>query len=140
MAAGQHQAALRRLGDQRVGFFQGRGEGQASAVAQRLLEAGAQALCIVFLNSYANPANERAALAAVAGLSVFHLAHSFRAATGFSPLAYRNQRRVIAARQMLRDGGEIADVAAAVGYADQSHLTRHFQRIVGASPGRYAQQ
>lgn len=81
-----------------------------------------------------------AALAAVAGLSVFHLAHSFRAATGFSPLAYRNQRRVIAARRLLREGGEIADVAAAVGYADQSHLTRHFQRIVGASPGRYAQQ
>jgi AraC-like DNA-binding protein len=81
-----------------------------------------------------------AALASVAGLSVFHLAHSFRAAVGFSPLAYRNQRRVIAARRLLRDGGQIADVAAAVGYADQSHLTRQFQRIVGASPGRYAQQ
>ncbi|MBV9812083.1 MAG: hydantoinase/oxoprolinase family protein, partial [Acetobacteraceae bacterium] len=32
--------------------------------AQRLLAAGAEALCIVFLHSYANPANERAALAA----------------------------------------------------------------------------
>ncbi|CAN5505282.1 AraC family transcriptional regulator [soil metagenome] len=81
-----------------------------------------------------------ATLATVAGLSVFHLAHSFRAAVGFSPLAYRNQRRVIEARRLLREGGQIADVAAAVGYADQSHLTRQFQRIVGASPGRYAQQ
>ncbi len=33
--------------------------------ARRLLADGAEALCIVFLNSYANPANERAALAAV---------------------------------------------------------------------------
>lgn len=76
----------------------------------------------------------------IADLSVFHLAHSFRKAVGFSPLAYRNQRRVIEARRLLRDGGQIADVAAAVGYADQSHLTRQFQRIVGVSPGRYAQQ
>lgn len=81
-----------------------------------------------------------AALATIADLSVFHLAHSFRKAVGFSPLAYRNQRRVIEARRLLRDGGQIADVAAAVGYADQSHLTRQFQRIVGVSPGRYAQQ
>lgn len=35
------------------------------ATARRLLAAGAEALCIIFLNSYANPANERAALAAV---------------------------------------------------------------------------
>ena len=34
------------------------------ATAQRLRDAGAEALCIVFLHSYANPANERAALAA----------------------------------------------------------------------------
>ena len=35
------------------------------ATAQRLLAAGAEALCIVFLNSYANPENERAARAAI---------------------------------------------------------------------------
>ena len=37
---------------------------EVRAVAARLRDAGAQALCIVFLHSYANPANERAALAA----------------------------------------------------------------------------
>ena len=81
-----------------------------------------------------------ATLADVAGLSVFHLAHSFRKASGFSPLAYRNQRRVSEARRMLLAGEPIAEVAAAVGFADQSHLTRQFQRIFGVSPGRYAQQ
>lgn len=81
-----------------------------------------------------------ATLAEVAGLSVFHLAHSFRKGCGFSPLAYRNQRRVSEARQMLLAGEPIAEVAAAVGFADQSHLTRQFQRIFGVSPGRYAQQ
>ncbi len=34
------------------------------AAAQRLLDNGAEALCIVFLHSYANPANEQAALQA----------------------------------------------------------------------------
>ncbi|MCW3476224.1 hydantoinase/oxoprolinase family protein [Limobrevibacterium gyesilva] len=38
---------------------------EVRAAAQRLLDAGAEALCIVFLHSYANPANERAALEAV---------------------------------------------------------------------------
>lgn len=37
---------------------------EVRAVAIRLRDAGAKALCIVFLHSYANPANERAALEA----------------------------------------------------------------------------
>jgi N-methylhydantoinase A len=36
--------------------------------AQQLLASGAQALCIVFINSYANPTNERTARAALADL------------------------------------------------------------------------
>ncbi len=37
---------------------------EVQAAARRLLEAGAESLCIFFINSYANPANEQAALAA----------------------------------------------------------------------------
>jgi AraC-like DNA-binding protein len=81
-----------------------------------------------------------ATLAGIARLSVFHLAHSFRKATGFSPLAYRNQCRVSEARRRLLAGESIAAVALDVGFADQSHLTRQFQRIFGVSPGRYVQQ
>ena len=38
---------------------------EITAAAQTLLEAGCQSVCIVFLHSYANPANEQSALAAV---------------------------------------------------------------------------
>jgi N-methylhydantoinase A len=38
---------------------------QVQAQARKLLQAGAEALAIVFINAYANPANERAALEAV---------------------------------------------------------------------------
>ena len=79
-------------------------------------------------------------LSQLTGLSVFHLVRGFKKAVGLSPLAYRNQKRVVAARAMLLIGEPIAQVAVSVGYADQSHLTRQFQRIVGLPPGRYAQQ
>lgn len=79
-------------------------------------------------------------LSEVAGLSAFHLVRSFKKAFGLSPLAWRNQRRIIAARRLILAGHRIADVAQDVGFADQSHLTRQFQKIVGISPGRYAQQ
>jgi N-methylhydantoinase A len=39
---------------------------EVSAAAAKLLAAGAESLAIIFINSYANPANERAALAAIA--------------------------------------------------------------------------
>lgn len=81
-----------------------------------------------------------AELAAVAGLSVFRLAHLFKQSTGLSPIAYRNQRRIAAARRLLLAGQPIADIALQLGFADQSHLTRQFQRIVGVSPQRYRQQ
>jgi AraC-like DNA-binding protein len=81
-----------------------------------------------------------AELSAVADLSAFHLVRSFKKATGLSPLAYRNQQRVNEARRLLLAGGRIAEVALDVGFADQSHLTRQFQRVMGVSPGRYAQQ
>jgi AraC-like DNA-binding protein len=31
----------------------------------------------------------------------------------------------------------VAEVAAACGLTDQSHLTRHFRRYLGVAPGRY---
>lgn len=78
--------------------------------------------------------------AAVAELSLFRFAHLFKQAVGLSPIAYRNQQRVHAARKLLLAGKPIAEAALEVGFADQSHLTRQFQRIVGVSPGKYVQQ
>jgi AraC-like DNA-binding protein len=79
-------------------------------------------------------------LAVLAGLTRFHLVRTFKRATGLTPVAYRNQRRVEAARRLLHGGSPIAEIALAVGFADQSHLTRQFQRLMGISPARYRQQ
>lgn len=79
-------------------------------------------------------------LAELSRLSTFHFVRSFRSGYGLSPIAYRNQRRVMEARRLLRDGLAIAEVAVAVGFGDQSHLTRQFRRVMGTTPGQYAQQ
>jgi AraC-like DNA-binding protein len=77
------------------------------------------------------------ALARFAGLSAFHLCRVFREAVGMSPHAYQTQVRVRRAKSLLRAGLPITLAAAEAGFYDQAHLTRHFKRIVGLTPGRY---
>lgn len=67
-----------------------------------------------------------------------HLVRCFTRAYGIPPHAYVIGRRIDAARPRLLDGEPIARVAAGVGFFDQAHLTRHFKRHVGTTPGRYA--
>jgi AraC-like DNA-binding protein len=81
-------------------------------------------------------------IAAAAHLSPFHLSRIFKKATGVSPHQYLLQVRVNSARALLTAGaGErsLAEVAAAVGFADQSHLTRHFKRMLGVTPKQLRQ-
>jgi len=67
-----------------------------------------------------------------------HLVRSFTAAFGLPPHRYLTGRRVEAARRRLLDGEPIATVATAVGFHDQAHLHRHFTRLVGTTPRRFA--
>jgi AraC-like DNA-binding protein len=67
-----------------------------------------------------------------------HLVRSFTAAFGLPPHRYLTGRRVEAARRRLLAGEPIAAVASAVGFHDQAHLTRHFTRLVGTTPRRFA--
>jgi len=79
-------------------------------------------------------------LAAVAGLSPFHFLRSFRAAHHATPREMLMALRLLRAKQMLAAGVAPAEVAAAVGLADQAHLTRAFARRYGVTPARYQQQ
>jgi transcriptional regulator GlxA family with amidase domain len=77
-------------------------------------------------------------LAAVAGLSKCHLVHLFHREVGLPPHAYQIQLRLVRARTLAATGMPLAEVAARTGFADQSHLTRHFKRVTGLPPGQYA--
>lgn len=76
-------------------------------------------------------------LAEISGLSSFHLLRSFRKAYGLPPFAFLMNLRIERAKQLLRRGRRISEVAQEIGFYDQSHLNRHFVRIAGVTPGRY---
>ncbi|MET8825788.1 AraC family transcriptional regulator [Streptomyces sp. NPDC004610] len=66
-----------------------------------------------------------------------HLVRAFSAAYAIAPHQYLTARRVERARALLLAGARPADAASGTGFYDQAHLTRHFRRLVGVTPGRY---
>jgi AraC-like DNA-binding protein len=70
------------------------------------------------------------------GCSRSYLIRQFRKITGITPGAYLRQLQLARARRLLCDGWPIAEVAASMGFADQSHLTREFKRVYGTTPGK----
>ncbi|NJN59688.1 MAG: AraC family transcriptional regulator [Leptolyngbyaceae cyanobacterium SL_5_9] len=75
----------------------------------------------------------------ITGLNRSYLIRVFCQSVGMPPYTYLNQVRVEKAKQLLAQRLAVAEVAIAVGMSDQSHLTRHFKRIVGITPGQYRQ-
>jgi AraC-like DNA-binding protein len=76
-------------------------------------------------------------LANASALSRFHLVREFSALHGLAPHAYQIQLRIKQACKLLRAGASCAEAASAVGFADQSHLTRHFRRVMRVTPRQY---
>jgi AraC-like DNA-binding protein len=72
------------------------------------------------------------------GVDKYHLIRAFRAQVGVPPYEFLTHARVHRARELLRRGVPAASAATAVGFCDQSQLHRHFVRLVGMTPGRYA--
>lgn len=76
-------------------------------------------------------------LARICHLSPFHCARSFTRLIGQPPHAYQLQLRIREAKGLLLRGMSIAEVAAATGFADQSHLSNRFRAVTGITPGHY---
>lgn len=77
-------------------------------------------------------------LAKLTDLRPLRLLRVFRKQIGLPPHAYLNHVRVNQAKQLLASGYSITDAALATGFADQSHLHRHFKKLLGVTPGQYA--
>jgi AraC family transcriptional regulator len=64
-----------------------------------------------------------------------HFSRCFKQSTGFSPYQYLIKCRVDKAKELLQHKDSlIAQTARTVGFANQSHLSRHFKRWFGVSP------
>jgi AraC-like DNA-binding protein len=76
-------------------------------------------------------------LARVTGVDRFRLSRAFKAAFGLAPHAYLIQLRLTRASRCRARGEAPVSVAAALGFADQSHLGRWFQRAYRMTPADY---
>lgn len=80
-------------------------------------------------------------LARAASLSVSHLNAVFRQTMGLAPHRYILHQRIERAKNLLLLGGlSAAEVAAEVGFYDQSHLNRHMRRLLGVTPAALQRQ
>ena len=61
-------------------------------------------------------------------ISSYHMIRKFASENGLTPHKFQLQCRIRKAKELLLDGMKVADVAAAVGFCDQSHLCRVFKK------------
>ena len=72
-------------------------------------------------------------------LSPYYLLRVFCTEVGMPPHAYLESVRIRHAQSLIRSGKPLAEVAIEVGFSSQSHMTRSFRKIIGVTPGQYAQ-
>lgn len=117
-------AVLRRHGSLRPGREEALAEGAIRRVREVLEGLGSESIALEDLASQV-------------GLNPYTLIRHFTRSCGLPPHAYLVQVRVNRAAALLRQGAAPAQAAAECGFADQSHLNRHFLRQFGLTPGAY---
>jgi len=77
-------------------------------------------------------------IAAAVALSPFHFHREFKRSTGMTPHRYIVQVRMERAKALLSGSDmPLAEVAAQVGFADQSHFSSTFRRTTSMTPRSY---
>jgi AraC family transcriptional regulator len=77
-------------------------------------------------------------LSHVVQMSPHYFSQLFKQSTGITPHQYVIRCRIERAKDLLRLGKlSIAEIATLVGFVDQSHLHRHFKRLVDVTPKNY---
>jgi AraC-like DNA-binding protein len=103
--------------------------GRAPTLARRLQD---------LLDAHVVDGISLATASAALGARPSHLVRAFGREMGISPHRYVVGRRLDLARRLLLAGKQPSHVAAEAGFHDQAHLTKHFRRMLGVTPGAYA--
>lgn len=99
-----------------------------------------QAQVLDFIEAHLETDIRLADLAKVAGISKFYFCRLFKRTMTLTPHQYVIRRRIERAKQLLKHSNlKIVDVALSCGFANQSHFSLHFRRIVGVSPKAFRQ-
>lgn len=95
-----------------------------------------EAVKVYLADNFAQP-TPLALLADVASLSKFHLLRSFVKETGMTIHDYQTQLKICKAKELLKKGKPIVDVALELGFFDQAHFSKCFKRFTSQTPGRF---
>ena len=81
------------------------------------------------------------AIATQLNMSQYYFCHLFKQSMGISPYQYVLQQRINKAKQLLKQRQlTITDVALECGFANQTHFTKYFRKLTGATPKNYREQ
>ncbi len=78
-------------------------------------------------------------LAHSCGVTIRTLSRVFDRSFGLTPKTLFRVTRLGYAASLLRSGESAADVAAAAGFSDQSHMTNEFRNMASLSPARWSE-
>jgi AraC-like DNA-binding protein len=93
---------------------------------------------VEFIEAHIDQAIHLEQLAAAAGVSPFHFHRQFKRSAGLTPHQYIVQRRIERAKTLLSQSElTLVEVAAQVGFTDQSHFTTIFRRVTSVTPRNY---
>lgn len=73
-------------------------------------------------------------------ISKYHLSRQFKKHTGYTLHNYIHQKRLIQAKELLKEGTRILDVCHECGFNDYSNFIRSFSNTFGISPKKYSKQ
>lgn len=112
------------------------GEGANEADATGAVESA-----LAYMNRHYAEELTRESLAAIAGMSEWHFAHTFKRRVGKSPMDCLNDIRMGKAKEkLLLTNGRVRDIALEVGFRDEFYFSRKFKKTVGLSPAEFQKQ
>jgi AraC family transcriptional regulator len=93
---------------------------------------------IDFIHDHIGESLELGSISRAAGLSEFHFARLFKAATGATPFQFVTRTRMERAKQLLsKTRLPIFEIAERVGYRKPSHFSARFCAVLGCGPDAY---
>ncbi|WJR77233.1 AraC family transcriptional regulator [Bradyrhizobium sp. NP1] len=115
---------------------------RATTATARLIRGGLpvwqQKRVIEFIEEHLTEDISLAALAELAGLSLYHFARAFTQSFGVPPHHYHMARRIGRARNLLQAPTlSVTQIGVQVGFRETSSFTRAFRRFTGLTPTEY---
>jgi transcriptional regulator GlxA family with amidase domain len=112
-----------------------------SRTSRRGLSRRALRQALIYIEAHLGDPVRLQDIARAAGVSRFHFARLFRVSTGDSPMEFLLRSRIERAKMILRSTDRrMCEIAASLGFCDQSHFSRSFRRYAGVTPRQFAHQ